>query len=159
MEEQLFEGTISVLYIDDEQSNLDAFSAVFRRNFDIHLAINGVKAKEILSSTDIHVIVTDQRMPQMLGTELLEYAYLNYPLPSRILLTAFADHEVLNAAIKRGKICSYLKKPWNELELIGAINEAFETYKMKKEREEISKELRSTNLKLEELLKSKINSF
>ena len=86
-------------------------------------------------------------------------AYQNHPLPSRILLTAFANQDVLNDAIIKGKICQYLKKPWEEAELILAIEAGYENYKLKKEKEDVERELQATNKKLEELLKNKLSLF
>lgn len=65
------EKIINVLYVDDESNNLIAFEANFRRNFNVFVAISSKKAKNILAKEDIHVLITDQRMPDTLGTELL----------------------------------------------------------------------------------------
>jgi response regulator RpfG family c-di-GMP phosphodiesterase len=95
-------------------------------------------------------------MPNMLGTELLEFAVQNYPLQTRILLTAYSDLEALDVAINKGKICKYLKKPWNETELIECIREAYKVYQLRFEKEQIARELNETNEKLEALLKGKL---
>ena len=147
---------ISILYVDDEQTNLNAFDASFRRRFSVHLAKSVLIAKEILANKEIHVIITDQRMPEVLGTELLEFAVLKYPLQSRILLTAYSDINALETAVNKGRIYQYLKKPWNENELIESIEGAYEVYELKKEMHEISMQLMDTNRKLEEMLKEKL---
>ena len=64
--------TINVLYVDDEVNNLEAFRATFRRDFNVFTAISAKEAEAILdANNDIHILITDQRMPEKLGTELL----------------------------------------------------------------------------------------
>jgi response regulator RpfG family c-di-GMP phosphodiesterase len=156
MSENGHHDRIRVLYVDDEKANLEAFKACFRRDFEIFLAIGAGEAKTILEKDGIHVIITDQRMPEVLGTELLEFAVRKYPLQSRILLTAYSDMEALAAAVNKGRIFRFLQKPWNEDELRNSIIEAHEVYKMRVEKEEIILELQKTNRRLEELLKEKL---
>ena len=108
---------INVLYVDDEENNLISFKASFRRYFSIFTANSAERAHEILRENTIHVLITDQRMPKTLGTELLAKAAKDYPDQIRVLLTAFADIEALKDAINRGHIFRYLEKPWNDDEL------------------------------------------
>ena len=65
------EEEICVLYVDDEENNLFAFKAAFRRYFTVYTAVSANEAKVILTKHEIHVLITDQRMPGTLGTELL----------------------------------------------------------------------------------------
>ena len=67
------EDKIRVLYVDDEEFNLSSFKASFRRNFHIQTAISGPEAIEILKEHTFDIIITDQRMPEMTGIQLLEY--------------------------------------------------------------------------------------
>jgi len=96
---------INVLYVDDEENNLAAFKASFRRYFNVFTAISADEGRIILNQTDIQVLITDQRMPGTLGTELLAQALKKYPNQIRILLTGFADIEAIKDAINRG--CMY----------------------------------------------------
>jgi response regulator RpfG family c-di-GMP phosphodiesterase len=149
---------ISVLYVDDEENNLVAFKASFRRHFNIYTAISADDAKIILSKTAIHVLITDQRMPGTLGTELLAQALQDYPDIIRILLTGYSDIEAVKDSINKGQVFRYLEKPWKEEDLKTTIEEAFELYvKNMREKNEASI-LKLTNSQLEFMLRQKLLS-
>lgn len=114
---------INVLYVDDEAYNLQAFKAAFRRNFNVFIANSAAEAEIILAKNDIHVLITDQRMPAKSGTQLLAETTKKYPDQIRILLTAFADIHCMDDAVKKGHVYRILKKPWNENTLQEAIEE------------------------------------
>jgi response regulator RpfG family c-di-GMP phosphodiesterase len=78
----------NVLYVDDLQTNLILFQATFERDYNIILADSAAKALQIMKGQEIQVLVTDQRMPDMTGTELLEIVSRDYPEVRRFLLTA-----------------------------------------------------------------------
>ena len=149
---------IKVLYVDDEENNLIAFRASFRRDFKIFTATSADDAKVILAENEIHVLITDQRMPVTLGTELLAQAVVEYPDQIRILLTGFSDMEALKDAINRGQIYCYLQKPWNDTELKETILKAYELYRIKKEKDELTNKLIETNDQLEFHLRQKLLS-
>ena len=149
---------INVLYVDDEENNLVAFKASFRRYFMIHTAISVQEAKIVLSKHDIHVLITDQRMPGELGTELLAQAAKDNPDQIRILLTGFADIEAIKEAINTGQIYHYLQKPWNDGELKETIENAFKIYHLKKEQKELNDKISLTNEQLEFMLRQKLIS-
>ena len=149
---------IKVLYVDDEENNLIAFRASFRRDFKIFTATSADEAKVILAENEIHVLITDQRMPVTLGTELLAQAVVEYPDQIRILLTGFSDMEALKDAINRGQIYCYLQKPWNDAELKETILKAYELYRLKKEKDELTNKLIQTNDQLEFHLRQKLLS-
>ena len=128
---------IHVLYVDDEEQNLISFKASFRRYFEIFTANSANEAQKILIENTIHVLITDQRMPETLGTELLAKAVLDYPDQTRILLTGYTDIEALKDAVNRGHIFRYLEKPWNDDELKKTIEDSFHVYNIKKEQEEL----------------------
>ena len=113
---------INVLYVDDEENNLISFTASFRKDFNIFTAISAKESDIILLNNNIHVLITDQRMPDTLGTELLAVAVTKYPNQSRILLTGYADIEAVIDAINNGQIFKYLTKPWDAFLLKECIN-------------------------------------
>jgi response regulator RpfG family c-di-GMP phosphodiesterase len=149
---------INVLYVDDEENNLLAFKASFRRHFTVFTAISADEGSKILQSEEIHVLITDQRMPGTLGTELLAQAVKDYPDQIRILLTGFSDIEAIKDAINRGQIYHYLQKPWNDDELKSTIENAFKIYHLKKKQKELSEQLLVTNEQLEFMLRQKLLS-
>ncbi len=149
---------IHVLYVDDEEQNLVSFKASFRRYFEIFTANSANEAQKILKENTIHVLITDQRMPETLGTELLAKAVLDYPDQTRILLTGYTDIEALKDAVNRGHIFRYLEKPWNDDELKKTIEDSFHVYNIKKEQEELNKKILLTNEQLEFMLRQKLIS-
>ena len=149
---------IAVLYVDDEENNLVAFRASFRRYFTIYTAISADEGKLILKQNEIHVLITDQRMPGTLGTELLAEAVKDYPDQIRILLTGFSDIEAVKDAVNRGQIYHYLQKPWNDDELKSTIENTYKIYHDKKEQKDFSQKLLLTNEQLEFMLRQKLLS-
>lgn len=149
---------INVLYVDDEENNLISFRASFRRYFKIYTAVSAEEAKIILAQNDIHVLISDQRMPGTLGTELLAEALKNNPDQVRILLTGFADMDAIKDAINKGQIYHYLQKPWNDDELRETIENAYKIYRLKKEQQELNEKLLLNNEQLEFMLRQKLLS-
>jgi two-component system sensor histidine kinase/response regulator len=120
---------IKVLYIDDESDNLVGFKASLRFNYIIYTAANIPAALDFLNThSDIRIIFCDQRMPGKSGVEFFEEIKIAYPMPVRILLTAYTDVEAIIDAINKGNIFRYVKKPWAEADLISAIEEANKFY-------------------------------
>ena len=120
---------IKILYIDDEPNNLIGFKASFRLNFQVLTANNTQEALRYLEDNpDIRIVFCDQRMPDKTGVEFFEEIRGLYPLPIRILLTAYTDIEAVIAAINRGHIFRYVKKPWIEADILSAVEEANKFY-------------------------------
>jgi signal transduction histidine kinase len=123
------EKKIKVLYIDDEINNLLAFQALFRRRYKIFIASSAAEGINILTDeNDINVIICDQRMPGTTGVEFFQVVLKSFPAPVRILLTGFTDVQAIIDAVNKGEIFRYIKKPWDELELQNAIQNAHEIY-------------------------------
>jgi response regulator RpfG family c-di-GMP phosphodiesterase len=152
------EDLIKVLYVDDELHNLTSFKASFRRHFEIYTAISADEGKKILEENEIHVLVTDQRMPGTPGTELLAYAVQKFPEQMRILLTGFSDMDALKDAVNRGQIYKYLQKPWSEEEIISSINMAYEIHLLRLKEKRQNANLKLSNEQLEFMLRQKLLS-
>lgn len=136
---------IRVLYIDDESNNLQAFHAGFRRKYEIYTTDNVTDGMNILNEKDIQVIIADQRMPKTTGVEFFNIIRKAHPDPVRILLTGYADLDVVIEAINKGEVFRYIKKPWDELELTTAIHNAFELYQTRSALRNKIAELEKTN--------------
>lgn len=120
---------IKILYIDDEITNLVGFKASFRFDYQIFTADNATRALNILiEHPDIQIIFCDQRMPDKTGVEFFEEIRSLFPLPIRILLTAYADIDSVIDAINKGNIYRYVKKPWTQAGILSAIDEANKFY-------------------------------
>jgi response regulator RpfG family c-di-GMP phosphodiesterase len=149
---------ISILYVDDEENNLISFKATFRLKYKVFTAISGADAIGILENNEIHVIITDQRMPNMTGVEFLEKVIEKFADPIRILLTGFADMNAVVDAINKGKIFHYLTKPWNEEELDKTIERAYAIYQEREKIKTMNEKLEISNSQLEFLLRQKLLS-
>lgn len=149
---------IRVLYIDDEVNNLTAFKANFRRIYEVYTAESALDGHRILNEADIHVIITDQRMPNMTGIQFLESILRDHPDPIRVLLTGYSDIQAVVDAINRGQVYRYLTKPWNEDEIKLTIQNAFELYSLRKENKELTHKLLKVNKQLEFMLRQQLLS-
>lgn len=149
---------INVLYLDDEVNNLTAFRANFRRIYDVFTAVNAKEARKILDENEIHVIISDQRMPEISGIEFFESILNEHPEPLRMLLTGYADINAVIDAINKGQVYKYFPKPWNDDELRENIEKAFDLYVLRKENHELTDKLLDVNQKLEFLLRQKLLS-
>ncbi|MDB5230574.1 MAG: hybrid sensor histidine kinase/response regulator [Chitinophagaceae bacterium] len=136
---------IKVLYVDDEENNLLAFQASFRRRFQIFTASSAAESMKILSEHEVHVIISDQRMPITTGVDFFKIVRAAFPDPTRILITGYSDIEVIIEAINSGEIFRYIKKPWDEYELQTAIYNAYEIYQTRKQLKSKVVELQKTN--------------
>ncbi|MGB3466179.1 MAG: response regulator, partial [Cyclobacteriaceae bacterium] len=103
----------NILYVDDEEINLKVFRSTFKRHYNVITCISGFEALDILKENDIHLIVTDQRMPEMNGTELLSKVVPNHPDMLRMIMTGFSDLEVIIRAVNELGIHQYITKPWD----------------------------------------------
>lgn len=139
----------NILYVDDEVNNLISFKACFRREYDIFTAESAAEGFKVLETTDVQVIVTDQRMPVTTGIQFLEQLIPKYPDPIRILLTAFTDATAVIDAINKGQIYRYLQKPWEPVDLRNDINKAVELYNLRKDNRNLIQKLLVANQQLE----------
>jgi response regulator RpfG family c-di-GMP phosphodiesterase len=149
---------IHILYVDDEIHNLNAFKASFRRLYTVFTATSGEEAEEVLAKQEVHIIISDQRMPKMTGIEFFESILDKYPEPIRMLLTGYADINAVIDAINKGQVYKYFSKPWNDDELKQNIDKAYEVYSLRKENKELTAKLLDVNEKLEFLLRQKLIS-
>ena len=122
-----------VLYVDDEQDNLDAFRFSFRRGLTVKTALGAHKALELLPELRPAVLVVDQRMPSMSGLELLKAAQAHCPDAVGILLTAYTDIQVIVEALNSGLVYRYLSKPWDSQELRVVLRQAIERHVLVRE--------------------------
>ncbi|KAB1065040.1 response regulator [Salibacter halophilus] len=147
---------IHVLYVDDEEHNLVSFKASFRRSFKIWTAISANEAREVLEKEEIHIIITDQRMPDETGVEFLVSILDKHPEPIRMLLTGYSDIEAVIDSINKGQVYRYITKPWNDKQLELSIKNAHEVYSLRKENKILFEKLKKANEQLEFLLRQKL---
>jgi response regulator RpfG family c-di-GMP phosphodiesterase len=130
-----------ILLVDDEIGNLENMLFALELSFDIITAASGSEALEILAREKIAVIVSDQRMPQMNGAELLSQVKETYPHIIRILITAYSDIDAAVMAINKGDIFRYIKKDNPISEIESYIRQAIDFYQIRDENDQLYEEL------------------
>ncbi len=118
----------SILYVDDEELSHILFKAVFGDDFEVHRALSAREGLEVLRRETIHLLVTDQCMPEMTGSELLAEIRDEYPDLSRVMLTAYSDLDAIVQAVNTGRLDHYVTKPWDADELRQVIVGALEKH-------------------------------
>jgi PAS domain S-box-containing protein len=120
-----------LLIVDDEEDNLDLLQRIFYRSHHILRAKNGFEALALLATEpNVAVIVSDQRMPMMSGTEFLSQVAESYPETLRIILTAHTDVRDLVEAINQSQVYKYITKPYKVEELVEVVQQATEIHKL-----------------------------
>jgi signal transduction histidine kinase len=117
-----------ILYVDDERANRLVFEHSFSARFKIKTVETGRAALEVLKTEPVAVLVTDQRMPDMSGNELLLRAKQLHPDVLRIIITAFSDLDPILKAVNEGLVVRYLIKPWDRAELEGILEWALDAH-------------------------------
>ncbi|HIK14164.1 MAG TPA: SpoIIE family protein phosphatase [Leptolyngbyaceae cyanobacterium M33_DOE_097] len=139
---------LKLMVVDDEPDNLDLLYRTFRRDFEVIKAESAIAALKILDEIgEMALIISDQRMPEMLGTEFLSKTVDRFPDTIRIVLTGYTDVEDLVEAINSGKVFKYITKPWSHDQLKAVVDQAAETYQAIKQRtRELQRALRRESL-------------
>ncbi|ALF54424.1 adenylate cyclase [Nostoc piscinale CENA21] len=137
-----------ILVVDDEPDNLDLLYRTFYRDYKVLRATSGPAALDLLAEEgEVAVIISDQRMPIMSGTEFLSLTATQYPDIIRIILTGYTDVEDLVEAINAGKVFKYVTKPWEAEELKAVVRQALDTHNVLKARtRELTRTLRQESL-------------
>jgi EAL domain-containing protein (putative c-di-GMP-specific phosphodiesterase class I)/FixJ family two-component response regulator len=149
-----------LLLLDDEQNILSSLRRLFRRDgYEIHTATDAAQAFELLAANEIGVVISDQRMPGISGTEFLRRVKDIYPNTMRIVLSGYTELASVTEAINEGAIYRFVAKPWDDHQLRTAIREAFrhqemasENARLDRESREVSAQLTRANAQLNALL-------
>jgi DNA-binding NtrC family response regulator len=118
----------TLLVVDDEPDVSDSVHALLRKEFTVLKAKSAEEGLKLMRDQEVHIIMTDQRMPKVTGVELLKSIRAGHPQAIRMLFTGYADIDSVIAAINQGHIFKFLKKPWQPSELESAVREAAEEY-------------------------------
>ena len=140
----------TILCVDDEKNILHSIKRLLRKEgYRLLTASSGVEGLEILEENNVHLILSDQRMPQMSGTEFLAAVSKKYPDVIRIILTGYTEVDSITESINKGNIYKFFLKPWNDQNLKLEIRKALEQYDLI----QINKMLHKTVLAQNEELK------
>ncbi len=138
-----------VLFVDDETHILKAVRRLFSgRDYEVVTATGGEEAIELMSKESIAVVVSDQRMPEISGAELLDYARRNCPHTTRIMLTGNNDASTAVEAINKGEVFRFVTKPWDHDDFLRIMELALEQHELKVSKERYEAHIRAQNDKL-----------
>jgi DNA-binding NtrC family response regulator len=115
-----------ILIVDDEPEMLHSLRNLLRHDYQVFTASSGPEGLKILETELIQLVMTDQRMPEMTGVELLKHVKNEHPGAIRIIFTGYADMKAVIAAINQGNVFRFVTKPWEPEELLAALREAGE---------------------------------
>jgi len=142
----------TVLFVDDEVNILKAVQRLLRNeNWNVITASRGAEALELIDRHPAQVVVTDQRMPEMSGVDLLSAIRQRKPDVVRMMLTGYTEMNVAVEAINRGEIYRLITKPWNDEELKATLRQAFDHFSLKNEIKRLNQVTREQNLKLQDM--------
>lgn len=114
----------TLLVVDDEADVCDSVHDLLRHEFKVLKARSAEEGCRLLQENEVHIIMTDQRMPKVTGVEMLSDMRRDNPVAVRMLFTGYADLDSVIAAINQGHIFQFLKKPWQPDALMNAVREA-----------------------------------
>jgi C4-dicarboxylate-specific signal transduction histidine kinase len=136
--------SVKVLFVDDDEANLIVCEAACAGDFEVLTATSAEAAMAHMRREEVGVIIADQRMPGTSGVELLERVRIEYPDTVRLLITAYSDVQAAVAAINRGRVRRYLRKPWEPDELRAELGDALDVYSMSRKLSALEVRLRET---------------
>ncbi|MDB5305571.1 MAG: histidine kinase,Response regulator receiver domain proteinhistidine kinase [Phycisphaerales bacterium] len=140
----------TILVVDDEPDVVKSVQDLLRLDYRVLGTTRARDAMEIMRREDVHVVMTDQRMPEMTGVEFLGQLRSQHPDAVRLLFTGYADIRAVIDAINEGSVFRYITKPWDPDELEATIRQAVERYDLAVERKELLKTLQDKNNELEQ---------
>lgn len=147
-----------ILCVDDEIDNADALERLFRRDYTVLKATSGAEALQLLKENDnIALILSDQRMPEMTGVQMLKQSIPLHPEAIRILLTGYTDIDSVIDSINAGHVYRYLTKPWDPVDLKNTVAKAIEKYDLRRKLVEKNQELEKALAELKTLDQAKNN--
>lgn len=148
----------TVLFIDDEPGNRLTFKAAFRKEFNVLLAESLEAAWPILEQQEVHVVICDQRMPVVMGSEALCRIKARFPRVRRMLITAYADLQTLVDALNNAGVCHYIQKPWEVQDVLTAVQAAWAAYQNENDQAAYTERLLESNRQLEFALRQSLLS-
>jgi diguanylate cyclase (GGDEF)-like protein len=135
--------------VDDETYIIPTLSALLGDDYHILTADSAEAAQAVFAREPVDLILTDQKMPRMTGTQLLEWVRQRYPATVRLLMTGYAELEDAVEAINRGHVYYYLLKPWRTEDLLQIMRNAADKFRLERNRDQLLEELHRWNQELE----------
>jgi signal transduction histidine kinase len=138
----------TILVVDDEPDVVKSIQDLLRFDYKVLGATRATEGLRLLSEQPVHVVLTDQRMPEMTGVDFLRHLRDTHPDMVRLLVTGYADIRAVIDAINEGNVYRYVTKPWEPEELQAVVREAVERYDLIAERRRLMEELKGKNEEL-----------
>jgi len=138
-----------LLVVDDEPDLVHSVQDLLRFDYRVLGATRASDGLKIMDKEDVHIVMTDQRMPEMTGVEFLKRLRQTHPDVVRLLITAYADIKAVIDAINQGSVYRYIPKPFDPQELQGVLRQAVEHYELVAERKDLLAQLQAKNQQLE----------
>jgi signal transduction histidine kinase len=139
----------TILVVDDEPDVVKSVQDLLRFDYKVLGATRASDALRLINEQSVHVVLTDQRMPEMTGVDFLRKLREQFPDTVRLLITGYADIRAVIDAINQGNVYRYITKPWEPEELQSVIREAAERYDLVAERKRLMEELKGKNEQLQ----------
>lgn len=147
-----------VVFIDDDAANRQAFRSAFRDAMDIHTAGSAEELWALLDTRQVHVVIADQRMPNLRGSELLAQVKERYPHVRRMIMTGYADLDAIMEAVNNGGVSKYFAKPWVHDQVVKAVGQAYTEWEHDQEQVSYTRKLEDANRQLEFALRQRLLS-
>ncbi|MCX6826231.1 MAG: response regulator [candidate division Zixibacteria bacterium] len=142
-----------ILLVDDEPNILKSLKRLMiNADYKILTAESGEAGLDVLAQNEVHLVVSDYRMPGMHGVDFLAKVKEKYPDTMRLILSGFADAGAVVEAINEGQVYKFIPKPWNDQELLITLKRALEQYDLQQENANLYRELQKRNQSLEEMM-------
>jgi signal transduction histidine kinase len=138
-----------LLVVDDEPDLVQSVKDLLRFDYKVLVATRAVEGLKIMEREKVHIVMSDQRMPEMSGVEFLKNLRDTHPETVRLLFTAYADLNAVTDAINQGNVYRYISKPWEPDELKTVLRQAVDYYDLQEERRRLIQEVQDKNLQLE----------
>jgi response regulator RpfG family c-di-GMP phosphodiesterase len=141
-----------ILCVDDEQNILSALKRLLRKEgYRLLTAQSGQEGLQILEENDVHLVISDQRMPEMNGTDFLATVREKHPDTIRIVLTGYTEVDAITEAINKGNIYKFFLKPWNDQGLKLEIKQALEQYDLVRKNKDLDRKIMEQNEELKRI--------
>ena len=138
-----------LLIVDDEEEVTKSLKRIFRKQYNVRSATSAEEGLDIMDEVTVHVVISDQRMPGMKGTEFFKEVKDRHPKAVRMILTGYSDLDAVVNAINEGQVYRYITKPWEPDQLNAIVKDSFDRYRLRAENDRLMKELEQANETLE----------
>jgi len=146
----------TILCVDDEENILNSLRRLLRKEgYRLLTALSGAEGLKLLEENDVHLVISDQRMPEISGTEFLARVKDEYPDAIRIVLTGYTEVDSITESINKGHIYKFLLKPWNDQSLRLEIKQALEQYDLIQTNKTLHEKILKQNENLERLVQER----